>query len=315
MVVFHHRLVSLEVCTRPAPEDIRIATPGSSLHELPHASHHPITPTLTAVERSLRVGSSVVEPKASARVPDGDLAPGALLLGGRSLRDHLDGRYRGPLLLRAEPEGGRPGVYRWNPDRPRLGDTLLAIDGEPIASYSNYIQAMRSIGVEGRSARSRSPGERARRGDEIGDGDGPLSSSEHLHLVAGLVRAGDVDLRRRRPGLLEAAGRCLRPALLLALHRDGRRLHGGISLDGDRRRADADLSVRPLRGVRAGGQPPFLSGLPPAQSDLRQVAAGGAGGALRGPLALPGGALGEHAPGTPARRAIVAAGRARRCGW
>ena len=115
---------------------------------------------------------------------------------------------------------------------------------KPIAHYSNYIQAMRSIGAKV-DRRGRGLLARGRGGpDEIGDGDGPVSPAEHLHLVVGLVRAGIVDLRRRRPGLLEAAGRRLRPALLLALHRDGRRLHGGISLDGDRRRAAADLSVR-----------------------------------------------------------------------
>src|SRR3954466_5589653 len=41
-----------------------------------------------------------------------------------------------------------PLSYRWDSDRPRLGDTLLTIDGSKIASYSNYIQAMRSIGAK-----------------------------------------------------------------------------------------------------------------------------------------------------------------------
>ena len=73
----------------------------------------------------------------------------------------------------------------------------------------------------------------------------------------------------RGAGLLEAARRRLGAAVLRALHRHGRRLHGGLSLDGDRRRAAADLSVRAVRRVRAGGEPALLPGLSPRQSDLR----------------------------------------------
>ena len=49
--------------------------------------------------------------------------------------------------------------------------------------------------------------------------------------------------------------------VLCRLHRHGRRLHGGLPLDRDRRPSPADLSVCAVRGVRAGGQPAFLSGV------------------------------------------------------
>ena len=154
--------------------------------------------------------------------------------------------------------------------------------------------------------------------DQDGAGDGAGPAGPDLRLVARLVPPGDGDLRRRGAGVLEASARRLGAALLLALHRDGRRLHGGLSLDGDRRRAAVDLSVRGVRGVRAGGQPSFLPGLPArrTRSSLRYRRAG-PGGALRdarrstcwrsGGACAGRGWLGSHAAGD-ARRARAAAG-------
>src|SRR4051812_37197564 len=41
-----------------------------------------------------------------------------------------------------------PGAFQWNPARPHLGDTLVSIDGGPIAYYTDYIRAMRHLGSD-----------------------------------------------------------------------------------------------------------------------------------------------------------------------
>ena len=178
---------------------------------------------------------------------------------------------------------------RWIGTRPGRV-TACWPSGVPIANYTT------TSGRCARTAAGRPDGRRCVGGRDA-EGSGPpgaggLSAAADVHLVVRLVPPGDGDLRRRGAGLLEAAARRLGAALLLALHRDGRRLHGGVSLDGDRRRAAPDLSVRGVRGVRAGGEPAFLPGLPAAEPDLRGLSPAGPGGALRRPDGLPGRALG-----------------------
>ena len=121
-------------------------------------------------------------------------------------------------------------------ERPQVGDELLAVGGIDLArgNYADYIRAMRSLsrqrGGNGGGPLAGSP----LRASSRGPGEGGLSADALLRLVLPLVPPGAADLRHRRPGLLEAARGRLRPALLLALHRHRRRLHGGLPLDGDR---------------------------------------------------------------------------------
>ena len=111
---------------------------------------------------------------------------------------------------------------------------------------------------------------------------GPAPAVVDLLPFMRLVSPGAADLCHRGPGLLEAARRRLGAVVLRGLHRHGRRVHGGLSLDRDRHRAVADLSVRTFRGLRAGGESPFLSGLPASRIRFWCVTSGGCCVALYG---------------------------------
>ena len=121
-------------------------------------------------------------------------------------------------------------------ERPQVGDELLAVGGINLAggNYADYIRAMRSL--------SRHVGETV----EVRWQD-PVSGQVHearakvdypptrsyvwsclWFLQELLIFAIGARVFWKRP-----RGR-LGPALLLALHRHRRRVHGGLSLDGDR---------------------------------------------------------------------------------
>ena len=256
-------------------------------------------------------------PEAAPSVSDELFAHRPLLLDRGDLAGGLDGGHRRPLHVRHGGEGddsrrttsGQVCGLGWE-------TRCVAIGACPIENYTDYIRAMRAPGTAGGPDDRRHVDGPRRRGDPDRPGAGRVSAAGDLSLVVGLVPPGDADLRRRGAGVLEAAARRLGAALLLALHRDSRRLHGGIPLDGDRRRAAADLSVRGVRDLRAGGQPPLLPGLPPAEPDLRGLPALGPGRAVWDPVGLSRRALGDHVlvavAGAPRRRRLASS---RRSDW
>src|SRR4051812_14556552 len=49
-------------------------------------------------------------------------------------------------ILSPELKEEVPRSYKWTPEYPRKQDVLLAIDGEPIANYTDYVRAIRHLG-------------------------------------------------------------------------------------------------------------------------------------------------------------------------
>src|SRR5262249_34048134 len=98
-------------------------------------------------------------------------------------------------------------------------------------------------------------------------GPGRAAAGPELSVVPGVVPPRDGDLRRGGPRLLEAAGRRLGAALLLALRGDRGRLHGGLPLVANRGLSPVDLRLRRLRGLRPGDEPAFLPRLPAPEPD------------------------------------------------
>ena len=104
------------------------------------------------------------------------------------------------------------------------------------------------------------------------------------------------------PGVLEAAARRLGAALLLALHRDGRRLHGGYHW--------TEIVVEPPLIYPFAAFAVFVPVVslhfylvfPRPNPVLAALSALGPGGAVRGPLGLPGRRSGGHALVAVARR-------------
>ena len=185
------------------------------------------------------------------------------------------------------PEG-----YEWIGTRPRPGDTLRAIGEFPIANYVNYARAMRAIGQR--------VGQTVDVSWEGRDGEGirtararvvyrPLgtyiwsliwfSQEMLIFAVGGLVFW-------KRPH--DASARLFFWLCIVTVGAYMGGYHWTEIVVG----AGADLSVRGVRGLRAGGQPPLLPGLPPAEPDLRGLSARGPGGDVRDPLGLSRRALG-----------------------
>ena len=87
--------------------------------------------------------------------------------------------------------------------------------------------------------------------------------------VDSVVLPQDRPVHRRRHRLLEAARRSAGRAVLLAVHRLVRRLHGRLSLVAHRHPAGADPGVHALRRAAAGGDAALLSRLPSTQGLFR----------------------------------------------
>ena len=122
-----------------------------------------------------------------------------------------------------------PADYVWQNSRPRKGDSLLSIGAFEIrdGSYSDYIRTLRGLSAAGRRHDRSAVARSATRRGPFGTGYRSVSAVMDLLSVVRLVPPGDADLRHRGEGVLEAAGRRLGAAVLLALHRHGRRVHGG----------------------------------------------------------------------------------------
>ena len=152
---------------------------------------------------------------------------------------------------------------------PQVGDVLSSIDGTDFreGDYSAYLKALRGLSDRiGESVDVRWVDVRTGEPREASAVVRYAPTRSYVWSCVWFLQEL-VDLRRGRAGVLEASQRRVGPAVLLALHRHGRGVHGGVSLDGDRAPALADLSVRAVRGVGADGQPALLSGLPPAEPD------------------------------------------------
>ena len=125
-----------------------------------------------------------------------------------------------------------PDDYDWDGARPQKGDQLLAIGDQAIAAMpmsATPITSGRCVDLRDQIGQTIEVRWRDATGGAVrtGPGDGPVSAEPDLCLVDDLVLAGVVDLRDRGARVLEAAERRLGAAVLRALHRDGRRLHGG----------------------------------------------------------------------------------------
>ena len=146
--------------------------------------------------------------------------------------------------------------YAWEPSRPEVGDVLEKIGTRPIATYPDYVEAMRQLR---RPARFGGPSRLAvpPRGRSRGGRDGPVSPVATVSLVVALAAPGDGHPGGRGVCLREEATRRVGAAVLRPLHRHGGGLHGRLPLGRGGRRADADLSVRGVRDLCPGGQPPI----------------------------------------------------------
>ncbi len=179
-----------------------------------------------------------------AHLLDGLLARSDPVFGLGALPRCLDGDYWRPLHVRDEGRGGHPGGLSVGRGAAAAGRRASG-DRRPEPVRQPVHRLCR---VHPRHERVAKPGRRDDRGPlarpserrgAVRARDRPLCAELDLFLVDGLVQPGAPDLLHRGPGVLDASERRLRTALLRPLHRNGRRLHGRLSLDGDRLRAGA----------------------------------------------------------------------------
>ena len=158
----------------------------------------------------------------------------------------VDGHDRRAVHVRDQGRGRDSGRLRLERRPARIGDSLLSIGAVEISerSYADYIRALRSLSDQiGKTIEVQWRDQHTRESqDAPGCWFRHPPSWTYYRSWSGFSRSAD--LRHRGPGLLEAARRRLGAVVLRALHRHGRRLHGGLSLDRDRRRAGLDLPVR-----------------------------------------------------------------------
>ena len=189
-----------------------------------------------------------------------------------------------------------PDEYIWTNERPEVGDQLQCIGGRPLNNYTDYIRAMRtepaaSAGRSTSSGVTTPEGRSRRRWRRCGTvRSGPFWSLVWF-LQEMVIFAVGARVFWKRPQDDSA-----RLFFWLCIVTVGAYM-GGYHWTEIVVEPPLIYLVRGVRGVRAGGEPAFLSGLPARNPVLvryrRAVLA-----ALYGvPIDLPGGALGQHAAG------------------
>ena len=97
-----------------------------------------------------------------------------------------------------------PGTYQWEPDHPRVGDTLLRVGLKPIALYTDYLESLRQL--RGKIGQLIEVSWETPTGEaQSGASSGHPPALDDVFLVVSLVFPGTFDLHHRRPGLLETA--------------------------------------------------------------------------------------------------------------
>ena len=192
-----------------------------------------------------------------------------------------------------------PDDYGWHDARPTIGDSLLAIGAVPISdgSYADYIKALRGLSAQvGETIEVRW---RDQHTEEIKSAwvevQRPPSWTYYRSCVwffqELLIFAIGARVFWKRPD--DDSAKLFFAVCIVTVGA----FMGGYHWTEIVAELGLDLPIRAVRRVRAGGESPFLSGLPSSQSHSSAASTLGLGRALRHPDGLSAGALGKHVRG------------------